>query len=60
MAARFDVSLRTAETIDEKAAEALLGGGEIAATNIGEDVVVRDLLIEGAMSCSNPSLPMAA
>jgi len=47
MAARFDVSLRTAETIDEKAAEALLGGGEIAPTiHRAEDIVVRDLLIE--------------
>jgi len=48
MAARFDVSLRTAEAIDEKAAEALFSGGEIAATiHRTEDVVIRDLLIEG-------------
>src|SRR2546430_6721035 len=47
MAARFDVGLRPTETIDEKAAETLLGGGEIAATiHRPEDVVVRNLFVE--------------
>lgn len=47
MATSFDVGLRTAKTVDEKAAQTLFGGGEIAAAVHGtENAIVGDLLIK--------------
>lgn len=47
MAAVFDVSLRTAKTVNEKTPEALFGTGKIApAIHRAEDLVAGDLLIE--------------
>ena len=47
MAAVFDISLRTAKTVNEKTPEALFGTGKIApAIHRAEDLVVGDLLVE--------------
>jgi hypothetical protein len=47
MAALLDVLLRTTETVDQKAAQPLLGGGQVAtAIQRPKNFIVRDLAVE--------------